>query len=45
MSEKELPESMLTMMEYTEEEIKGLTKKQRDILCAGEELYGYKMVA
>ena len=45
MSEKELPESMLEMMEYTEEEIKGLTKKQRDILCAGEDLYGYKMVA
>lgn len=45
MSEKEIPESMLQMMEYTDEEIKGLTNKQKDILCVGEELYNYKMIA
>lgn len=45
MSEKKIPESMLEMMEYTEEEIKGLTEKQKDILCVGEKLYDYKMVA
>ena len=45
MSEKELPESMLTMLEYTEEEINGLTKKQKDLLLAGEDMYNHKMIA
>lgn len=45
MSEKKIPESMLKMLEYTDEEIKGLTDKQKDILCVGEQLYDYKMIA
>jgi len=43
MSEKEIPELMLQMLEYTDEEIKGLTKKQRELLCV--DLYNYKMIA
>lgn len=45
MAEKEIPEVMLEMLEYTEEEIKGLTKKQKDILLAGDTMYNYKMIA
>lgn len=45
MSEKEIPQSMIDMLGYTEDDVKGLTRKQREVLCVGEDLYDYKMVA
>jgi len=45
MNEKEIPQSMLDMLGYTEEEVKGLSQKQREVLLAGEALYNYKMIA
>jgi uncharacterized repeat protein (TIGR04076 family) len=45
MAGKEIPESMLEMTGYTEEEVKGMTEKQKELLCVGEDLYNYKMIA
>ena len=45
MSKKEIPQSQLDMLKYTEEEVKNLTRKQRELLCVGEDLFGYKMYA
>ena len=45
MPAKEIPQSMIDMLEYTEEDIKSLTKKQREVLCAGEDMFNYKMIA
>ena len=45
MSEKVIPQSMIDMLGYTEDDVKGLTRKQREILCVGEDMYNYKMVA
>jgi uncharacterized repeat protein (TIGR04076 family) len=45
MTEKEIPQSMIDMLGYTEEDVKGLTRKQKELLLVGEDLYNYKMIA
>ena len=45
MNKREVPQSMLDMLKYTEEEVKNLTRKQRELLCVGEDIYNYKMYA